>query len=228
MEKLEEKLGYTFGNRKLLRQSLTHPSLAAETSQMNEDNQRLEFLGDAVIQLVLTEFLYQSLPDDAEGRLTKLRALVVSRQGLAECARRLELGSSLRLGRGEERNGGRERESNLADAFEAVIGALHLDGGISKAREVLMGVMRESLELAMEGEDTSNPKGRLQELLQRLHREGPAYRIISQEGPDHLKQFEAEVVWRGRSLAVGSGASKKMAETDAAERALAERVWEDR
>ena len=226
METLEERLGYTFVNRKLLQQALTHPSLTAEVARGNKDNQRLEFLGDAVVQLVLTEYLYQALPEDAEGRLTQVRATLVSRRGLSECARRLELGDCLLLGKGEESNGGRERESNLADAFEALIGALHLDGGISKVREALMKVMTDSIAVALEGEDTSNPKGHLQEVLQAMHRESPIYRVVSEDGPDHLKQFILEVVWRGTSLGTGSGASKKTAEMAAAEKALEARVWE--
>jgi ribonuclease-3 len=225
MDTLEETMGYTFGNRKLLMQALTHPSLTAETARKSKDNQRLEFLGDAVVQLVLTEFLYQALPEDAEGRLTQVRATLVSRKGLAECARRWDLGQWLKLGKGEEANGGRDRESNLADAFEALMGALHLDGGISKAREVLMAIMTESVESALEGEDTSNPKGRLQEVLQSMHRESPVYRVVSEDGPDHLKQFVSEVVWRGKSLGTGSGASKKSAEMAAADAALKAEAW---
>lgn len=225
METLEEKLGYTFGNRKLLRQALTHPSQTAESAKGSQDNQRLEFLGDAVVQLVLTEYLFQALPEDAEGRLTQLRASVVSRRGLAECARRLELGQWLHLGKGEESNQGRERESNLADAFEALMGALHLDGGISKVREVMMKVIQPSIDEAMEGDDLSNPKGKLQEVLQAMHREGPVYRVVSEEGPDHLKHFISEVVWRGKSLGMGTGSSKKSAEMAAAAKALEDEEW---
>jgi ribonuclease-3 len=227
METLEETMGYTFGNRKLLAQALTHPSLTAETAGNSKDNQRLEFLGDAVVQLVLTEHLYQALPDEAEGRLTQVRATLVSRKGLSACARRLSLGQWLKLGKGEEANGGRDRDSNLADAFEALMGALHLDGGISKAREILMGIMKELIDEALEGEDTSNPKGRLQEVLQAVHRESPVYRVVSEDGPDHMKQFVSEVVWRGKSLATGDGASKKMAEMAAAEAALEAESWKD-
>jgi ribonuclease-3 len=226
MDGLEERLGYTFRNRKLLKQSLTHPSLAAEIKGEPDDNQRLEFLGDAVLQLVLTEYLYEVLPDDGEGRLTQLRASVVSRGALAQCARRLEIGPCLRLGRGEDVNMGRERDSNLADAFEAVIGAMHLDGGMEASREVLLRLMQETLEEALEREDASNPKGKLQEALQAIDRESPVYRVVAEDGPDHLKEFVTEVVWRGKALAVGTGASKKIAETAAAEKALADRAWE--
>ena len=226
MTVLEEKLGYRFRNPELLVQSLTHPSIAAEQQDVTADNQRLEFLGDAVLQVILTEHLYRILPDEAEGRLTKTRASLVSRRALAGCAERLGMGAHLRLGKGEEANGGRERESNLADAFEALLGAIYLDGGITCATEVTRRVMEEDLEAALDGEDTSNPKGRLQEVLQALKRESPVYRILAEEGPDHLKQFKAEVIWCGMALGEGRGTSKKNAETVAAQNALEGRRWE--
>ncbi|MEO1842675.1 MAG: ribonuclease III [Roseibacillus sp.] len=227
MDALAEKLGYQFQDQDLLVQSLTHPSIAAEQRDVVADNQRLEFLGDAVLQVILTEHLYLILPDEAEGRLTKTRASLVSRRALAECAERLGLGAYLRLGKGEEANGGRGRESNLADAFEALMGAVYLDGGITAASEVTMRVMEVDLQEALEGDDTSNPKGRLQEVLQALRRESPSYRILAEEGPDHLKQFKAEVIWCGKSLGEGHGSSKKNAETAAAQDALEGEKWVD-
>jgi ribonuclease-3 len=227
MDALAEKLGYQFQDQDLLVQSLTHPSIAAEQRDVVADNQRLEFLGDAVLQVILTEHLYLILPDEAEGRLTKTRASLVSRRALAECAERLGLGAYLRLGKGEEANGGRGRESNLADAFEALMGAVYLDGGITAASEVTMRVMEVDLQEAIEGDDTSNPKGRLQEVLQALRRESPSYRILAEEGPDHLKQFKAEVIWCGKSLGEGHGSSKKNAETAAAQDALEGEKWVD-
>jgi ribonuclease-3 len=226
MDALAERLGYQFGDADLLVQALTHPSIAAERKDVVADNQRLEFLGDAVLQVILTEHLFRVLPEEAEGHLTKTRATLVSRRALAECARRVELGSHLRLGKGEEANGGRERESNLADAFEALLGAIYLDGGIKSATAVTMRVMEEDLQGALEGDDTSNPKGRLQEVLQALRRESPSYRILAEEGPDHLKQFKAEVIWCGMALGEGRGSSKKNAESAAAEDALEGRRWE--
>ena len=227
MDALQEKLGYRVEDQELLGQSLTHPSIAAEQRKVTADNQRLEFLGDAVLQVILTEYLYRVLPDEAEGHLTKRRATLVSRPALADCARRLDLGGYLRLGKGEESNGGRERESNLADAFEALLGAVYLDGGITAATEVTMRVMEEELEEVIEGDDTSNPKGRLQEMLQAITRESPIYRIMAEDGPDHLKQFKAEVIWCGKSLGEGRGSSKKNAETAAAQKALDGRKWEE-
>lgn len=227
MDALAEKLGYQFKDQDLLVQSMTHPSMSAEQREAVEDNQRLEFLGDAVLQVILTEHLYRILPDQAEGHLTKIRASLVSRRALAGCALRLGLGEYIRLGKGEESNGGRDRESNLADAFESLLGAIYLDGGITGATAVTMRLMEEDLQVALEGEDTSNPKGRLQEELQALRRESPLYRILAEEGPDHLKQFRVEVLWCGKSLGEGQGSSKKNAETAAAQDALERRCWEE-
>lgn len=227
MDALAEKIGYQFKDQDLLVQSMTHPSMSAEQREAVEDNQRMEFLGDAVLQVILTEHLYRILPDQAEGHLTKIRASLVSRRALADCALRLGLEEYLRLGKGEEANGGRHRESNLADAFEALLGAICLDGGITGAREVTMRLMEEDLQEALEGEDTSNPKGRLQEELQALRRESPLYRILTEEGPDHLKQFRVEVLCGGKPLGAGRGSSKKNAESAAAQDALERRRWEE-
>ncbi len=227
MDALAEKIGYQFKDQDLLVQSMTHPSMSAEQREAVENNQRMEFLGDAVLQVILTEHLYRILPDQAEGHLTKIRASLVSRRALADCALRLGLEEYLRLGKGEEANGGRHRESNLADAFEALLGAICLDGGITGAREVTMRLMEEDLQEALEGEDTSNPKGRLQEELQALRRESPLYRILTEEGPDHLKQFRVEVLWGGKPLGAGRGSSKKNAESAAAQDALERRRWEE-
>ena len=225
MDLLAQKIGYQFKNSSLLVQALTHPSRASEHRNETGDNQRLEFLGDAVLQLVLTNHLYCSLPDDAEGNLTKIRAGLVSKHALASCARRLGLGEYLRLGKGEEASGGRDRDSNLADAIEALLGAVFLDGGIAYATEGIMRLMSKDLG-SVSDEDTGNPKGRLQELLQAIRRESPVYRVLDEKGPDHLKQFRVEVLWNGISLGKGGGSSKKNAETDAARDALERRSWE--
>lgn len=226
MEELEAHLGYQFQDRNLLKQALTHPSLTAEKSGEGADNQRLEFLGDAVVQLVLTDYFYRKLPHEAEGRLTQLRASVVSRKALAVCAVRIELGKFLRLGRGEDANGGRERESNLADAVEAVIGAIYLDGGIEVVRESILRIFEEDLVSVKKSQDMSNPKGRLQEILQAIDQSSPMYRVVEEAGPDHSKEFLTEVVWRGSVLGAGKGSSKKVAEAAAAEDALKTRCWE--
>ena len=221
MDSLEETIGYEFQQPALLEEALTHPSLAYETQRPHFDNQRLEFLGDAVLQLILTHELFLLFAEFSEGALTKLRSRMVSRQALTAYARRMELGGFLRMGKGEETSGGRERSSTLADAFEALIGAVYLDGGFEASRKVVLNLLHDDLaEVRLEPVEV-NPKGQLQELLQAHSNASPNYIIVSQEGPDHCKVFEAKVEWAGICLGLGAGSSKKEAETAAARAALA-------
>ena len=220
MESLEQRTGYKFRNSLLLAEALTHPSLAYETQRPHFDNQRLEFLGDAVLQLVLTDELYRIFPRFNEGTLTKLRSRLVSRSALNRCAQAIHLGDYLLMGKGEHATGGRERPSTLADAVESLIGAVYLDADIKVARDFVLRLCAEPLQEIMEEPDEVNPKGHLQELLQAHSTVSPHYHIVSQEGPDHCKMFKAEVMWRGRILGLGSGKSKKQAETAAARAAL--------
>ena len=225
MESLEATIGYSFADAQLLTQALTHPSLACETRRSEFDNQRLEYLGDAVIQLILTEALYRRLPDADEGRMTKLRSRLVSREALFVFANHIGLGGHLLLGKGELANGGRERPSNLSDALEALAGAIYLDGGFSAARDFLFGNFGALIDGVVSQPEEMNPKGELQECLQAIAPSSPTYRIIGQEGPDHLRSFVAEVNWEGITLGRGSGNSKKEAEINAAAEALRERLW---
>ena len=165
---LSEKLGYPFKDQSLLQQAMTHPSMASEQRGETSDNQRLEFLGDAVLKVILSEYFYCAFPDQAEGFLTKTRIRLEAGQSLANCARRLGLGEYLILGKGAEKQGGRDLDSNLEDAFEALVGAVYIDGGFSSATEVVLRVMKEDLEDVLASEDTGNPKGRLQEELQAI------------------------------------------------------------
>lgn len=220
MDSLESLTGYTFQNPALLTEALTHPSLGYETQRAQADNQRLEFLGDAVLQLILTHHLYATFPDFSEGKMTKLRSRLVSRPALAAYARRINLGAHLRMGRGEENSGGRDRAGTLADAFEALIAAIYLDGGLEEARAAALRLCHEELTRLMEEPVEMNPKGELQELLQTLSLGSPRYQIISEEGPDHLKTFVARVDWNHQMLGTGAGGSKKEAETAAAAAAL--------
>src|SRR5215210_4999470 len=165
MNPLEERLHYKFRNPLLLAEALTHPSLGHETQRHHFDNQRLEFLGDAVLQLIFTEYLFDHYPDAPEGVLTKLRARLVSREGLRLHAQEIELGKYLMLGRGEEASGGRERAGALADAYEALIGAMYLDSDYVTVRRVVLTEAREHLENLVVDELDTNPKGRLQEIL---------------------------------------------------------------
>ena len=217
---LQVRLGYTFRDESLLRLALTHPSVAHEQGAPVQHNQRLEFLGDAVLQLVLTRELYEKFPDFDEGPLTKARAKLVNRRALGSHGRLLGLGAHLILSRGEELHGGRERSSALADACESIIGAIFLDGGYETARQFVLrefgsGVGELSVIPILE-----NPKGELQEFLQATSSEAPQYHVASASGPDHDRVFECIVQHGGVELARGTGKSKKSAESEAALKAL--------
>lgn len=220
MPELEQVIGHTFRDPALLQLALTHGSVGYESQRQLADNQRLEFLGDAVLQLALSDLLFQRLPQANEGVLTQARAQLVSTKALARIARRIGLGSHLLMGRGEEANGGRDRESNLADALEAVAGAIHLDAGTTTAHKFAAHLFAEELEALNRGPLDINPKGQLQELIQAVGTEPPHYEIVGAEGPDHAKNFVAVVAWRGSRLGQGSGRSKKDAEVQAAHAAL--------
>ena len=228
MSPLEERIGYKFRNPLLLAEALTHPSLGHETQRQHFDNQRLEFLGDAILQLVITEYLYGHYGGEAEGQLTKLRSRLVSRETLKEHAAALDLGCYLMIGRGEEASGGRERTSTLADAYEALIGALYLDGSLETARKFILAQAQPDLELLAEDPIDINPKGNLQELLQSILPGSPVYEVISQSGPEHDKTFVVQAVWEGLVLGRGSGRSKKQAETAAAREAMEQKLWEQK
>ena len=217
---LQTRLGYPFRNEDLLQLALTHPSVAHESGEPTAHNQRLEFLGDAVLQLVLTHELYDKYSAFNEGPLTKARAKLVNRRTLAEHARALGVGAHLILSRGEETSGGRERASTLADAFESLLGAIFLDGGFDAAREFILREFSAAFGKLSVIPTIENPKGELQELLQARSPESPQYHVVSATGPDHDRVFECIVQHDGVELARGSGKSKKAAETDAALAAL--------
>jgi ribonuclease-3 len=222
---LEDRIDYKFRNPLLLAEALTHPSLGHETQQRHFDNQRLEFLGDAILQLVITEYLFAHFKDQPEGQLTKLRSRLVSRDALRTHAAALDLGQFLLMGRGEEASGGRARVSILADAFEALIGAIYLDGGLEAAKTFILAQAQGNLEEVEEEPVDINPKGNLQELLQSISPRSPVYEVLSQSGPEHDKRFVVQAVWEGIVLGKGSGKSKKQAETAAAEEAMLLKRW---
>jgi ribonuclease-3 len=213
-------LGYNFHNENLLRLALTHPSVAHESGVTGEHNQRLEFLGDSVLGLVLSQKLFEKFPDADEGVLTKSRAKLVNASSLAEHARKLNLGAHLILSRGEETSGGRERASALADTFESLLGAIFLDGGFDAAREFILREFENDFSTLAESSGIENPKGELQELLQSRSPRAPEYQTVSATGPDHDRVFECTVQHEGVELARGRGKSKKAAESDAALAAL--------
>lgn len=206
---LQKAIGYTFTDETLLETALTHPSATGEPH-----NQRLEFLGDAVLQLLMSERLYLSYPELMEGSLSRLRARSVQESALHAAALRLTLGQYLRMGYGEESSGGRERPSILADAMEALLGAVYLDGGLEKARILVNAYLP-----VLSGEEARDYKTELQELLQK-NGATPRYRIVSQHGPAHAQRFVAQVTWDGQPIGSGEGPSKKAAEQEAARQAL--------
>lgn len=220
---LEAALGYSFRQPEYLILALTHPSLAHESGAgpAQHHNQRLEFLGDAVLQIVITAELYRKFPAYGEGPLTQARAQLVNRTSLAAQGRRLQLGDYLILSRGEETTGGRTRASTIADAFEAIVGALFLDAGYEATRDILLRWFMEEFGELTELPSLTNPKGELQELLQSRSPEPPRYEQLSVSGPDHFREFECAVYHLGVELGRGMGRSKKLAESAAALTALA-------
>ena len=225
MNPLEERIGYKFRNSLLLAEALTHASIYLERKDYPFDNQRLEFLGDAVLQLVITERLFITFPSFNEGPLTKIRTRLVSRTALKEHARKLRLGEHLMMGRGEESSGGRDRASTLGDAFEALVGGIYLDGGIEAAKLFILRVAAEDLAEVEVSPGEINPKGQLQEILQALAPSAPVYELLEESGPEHLKFFRCRVVWEGIELGDGQGLSKKEAEVNAASEALEMEAW---
>ncbi len=217
---LQTRLGYTFRDEGLLRLALTHPSIAHEQGVAVQHNQRLEFLGDAVLQLALTRELYEKFPGSDEGPLTKARAKLVNRRTLAVHGRELRLGECLILSRGEDLHGGRERPSALADTFEALVGAVFLDGGYEAARDFILREFGAAFGELNVIPILENPKGELQEFLQARSSEAPQYHVVSSSGPDHDRLFECTVHHGRVELARGSGKSKKSAESEAALAAL--------
>ena len=218
MKTLEEKLGYTFQNRALLENALTHSSCANESRGKLQSNERLEFLGDSILGMVVADHLYRNHPDLPEGVLTRTRAALVCEDSLVVVAEELGLGQYLRLGKGEEAGGGRNRPSIRADAVEAILAAVYLDGGIGSARKIIQKYI-----LSREVAGLTKPrdyKTALQELVQRESGQVLAYRLTGEEGPDHNKRFFVEVTLNGKGVGQGSGRSKKEAEQMAAKAAI--------
>ncbi|QXM07468.1 ribonuclease III [Crassaminicella indica] len=221
LKELTEKIGYTFKDIALLNEALTHSSYANENKKRNgKHNERLEFLGDAVLSIVISDYLYNRLYTLQEGELTKIRASIVCEPSLANCSRLMNFGKYLLLGKGEEVTGGRERVSILADTFEAIIGAIYLDGGLSKAKEFILNSLKMTIEDAIEGKIFKDYKTHLQEIIQSVNDDKINYEVIDEIGPDHNKVFYVHVKIGNKVLGKGSGKSKKEAEQNAAKEAL--------
>ena len=214
LNEFQSKIGYTFKNRHLLEQALTHSSYANEKHmKKHSDNERLEFLGDAVLEIVSSEFLFINYPQKPEGELTKLRASIVCEPTLALCTKPLDLGKYLRLGRGEDRTGGRKRKSILSDALEAVIGAIYLDGGFTNAKEFVLRFIMTDIENKQLFYDS---KTILQEIVQGRQDGELTYEILKEEGPDHNKSSEVRALVGPKEVGRGKGRTKKAAEQLAA------------
>jgi ribonuclease III len=218
---LAERLGLSVGDSDLVAQALVHTSwLHEHPATAAGHNERLEFLGDAVVNLAISDRLFAARPDDDEGILSARRAAIVSTAGLARLAHRIELGSIIQLGEGEAQRGGRRRPSILASAFEALAGALYLELGFERTRDWILALADPELSADSPASSFKSPKSRLQEFTQRRTGLRPEYRVVEATGPDHEKLFRVEVVVDGRALATGEGASRRIAETAAAVRAI--------
>ena len=214
IKKFQEVIGYHFHDEKLLRQALTHSSFANEKHlKKHSDNERLEFLGDAVLEIISSEFLYKEYPDKPEGELTKLRASIVCEPTLALCTKDIALGEYLLLGKGEDQTGGRGRKSILSDALEAVIGAIYLDGGFANAKEFIHKYILTDIEHKQLFYDS---KTTLQEIVQGRYDDDVRYELVKEEGPDHNKSFYVHALLGNTVLGEGTGHTKKAAEQQAA------------
>ncbi|MBE7043258.1 MAG: ribonuclease III [Ruminococcaceae bacterium] len=220
-----KQLGYTFRRPELLREALTHSSYCNEHHKGAVCNERLEFVGDAVLGLVAGQYLYETYSNQAEGKLSKLRAAVVCEKTLAKLAREIGLGEQLLLGHGEDKTGGRNRDSVLSDAFEAVIAAIYLDSDLETVREWILSRLVPEIRLAV-SQPARDYKTTLQEVLQKKSHAPLEYRIVSVTGPDHKREYTVDLFWKNKLLARGAAGNKKQAEQRAAKLALEEKRFE--
>ncbi len=220
LEILQKALRYEFGDSNLLNKSLTHKSFANETIAALKDNERFEFLGDSVLDLIVSDHLVRNFPDFSEGKLSKVRAAVVNETCLAGLARNLELGRYLLLGKGEELSGGRDKSSLLANAYEALVGALYLDGGLEEVGRVFLNKLEAEILRRVDSKGFQDFKSELQEYTQTHLNCIPSYKVVAEHGPDHEKVFEVEVTIQSRPRGRGEGRNKKEAEQAAARESL--------
>lgn len=220
LQKLERTLKIKFNNKSLLRRALTHSSYVNETGQQAKDNERLEYLGDSVLALVVNEYLFKRYEEYPEGDLAKIKSAVVSEVTLAKVAKDINLGSFLYMGRGEELNGGRQRASILANTLEALIGALYLDSGLKVSKQLVLGLLKKHIERIDSLTYLRDPKTTLQEYVQKKFKERPIYEVVEEKGPDHQKSFTVKLIFCEKEIARGKGSSKRKAERNAAMKAL--------
>lgn len=219
LENLEKKIGHVFRDKALLEKALTHSSYAYE-AQADKDNELLEFLGDSVVGLAAADFFYSAYPDLTEGELSKFKSTATSTLSLCELAKKLKLDKAILLGRGEEKSGGRKKKTIMADVFEAVVGAVYIDGGFETAKAFVCRLLSDSFEPIRRDFFINNYKSALQEMFQKSNLPAPTYEILTENGPAHKRTFVVEVRLGDRSLAKAKGFSRKSAEQQAAQKAL--------
>ena len=220
LEKFQSIIKVKFKNKSILNRSLTHRSFINEINDQINDNERLEYLGDTVLALVVNEYLFKHFEEYKEGSLAKIKSAVVSENTLAKVAGRLNLGTFILMGKGEEQNGGRDRSSILANTLEAVIGAMYLDSGLKVTRKFVLQLLKGEIELIDNLTYLRDPKTTLQEFVQKKFKERPVYEVIEERGPDHKKEFIIKLMVCGKEVTKGIGSSKRKAEMEAATTAL--------
>lgn len=220
LDKLQTIMRYRFNNKSVLNHALTHRSYVNETGVHVQDNERLEYLGDSVLALVVNEYLYRHFDEYPEGKLAKIKSAAVSERTLASMARKMNLGSFIQMGKGEENSGGRERSSILSNTLEAIIGAIYLDSGLKESRKFILGRIKDDIDIIDNLSYMRDPKTTLQEIVQKKYKERPQYVIIEEKGPDHEKEFFIDLIVNDKKIAQGHGSSKRKAEMDAARSAL--------
>jgi len=222
LKKLEENLGYDFKKRDLLTNAVTHKSYSYESSggETHCDNEKLEFLGDSVLSIIISDLIYKRNPDYSEGKLSKLRASLINEHSLAEVARRLDLGKYLLLGKGEERTGGREKPSLLSNAYEAILAAIYLDSGFRAVFKIVKGHFSEAIFNISPKKLNRDYKSQVQEESHKKFKTIPKYKVIKRSGPDHKQVFDVELIINDEAISKGKGSSKKEAEQSAAKKAL--------
>lgn len=221
LNRFQKLLRYAFRSRSLLDQALTHRSYAYEHHEGETiDNERMEFLGDAILGLAISDFIYRRFPDCLEGEMTRIRSLLVSRTTLESLARRLNIGKFILFGKGEAASGGAEQSKNLVCAYEAIIGAVYIEGGFGKAAKFIESQFRTTIKKVKQHGVKKDYKSVLQEYTSKTYRTTPRYAVVSEEGPDHKKHFEVAVSFGGIARGKGKGKNKKAAEQDAAYKAL--------
>jgi ribonuclease-3 len=216
VDRLQRVIRVKFKNKSLLQRAVTHRSFVNEFGKNAKDNERLEYLGDSVLALVVNEYLFKHFEDYQEGKLAKIKSAVVSEATLAKLARKIDLGEFILMGRGEDHSGGRERPSILANTLEAVIGAIFLDSGLKISRKFVLALIRDEIDIVDSPSSMRDPKTALQEYVQKKYKDRPVYEVIAERGPDHRKEFTVRLLINGREIVTGEGPSKRKAEMNAA------------